>query len=182
VQLLTLLGVGVGALASFVSTRLVDRSRWQREEAVRWEMKRLECYSEFSSSISHFTNIANRISAGLNLPANVQPVDTDTTLADMAAAEAELSVKWEQMLMLGSPEAITAAQEWRHEAWQLESFARGSRSDPAEFLKATQDRREARRRFYTAARADLGVLSGDIPTTVDRRPAWMRQTHEPSDP
>lgn len=32
VQLITLLGVAVGALASFATTRLVDRSRWQREE------------------------------------------------------------------------------------------------------------------------------------------------------
>lgn len=181
-QLLTLLGVAVGALASFVSTRLVDRSRWQREESLRWDTKRLECYSEFSSSIGHFINIAYRITAGLNLPANVQPLDAGTGLAVMAAAEGELSLKWEQVLMLGSPEAITAAQEWRHEAWHLESFARRSRSDPAEFLRATQDRRGARRRFYTAVRADLGVVSGQIPTTVDRQPAWSRQTREPSGP
>jgi hypothetical protein len=44
VQLLTLLGVALGALASFVSTRMLDRSRWQREEALRWDVKRLEAY------------------------------------------------------------------------------------------------------------------------------------------
>jgi hypothetical protein len=45
VQLITLLAVALGALASFVSTRLVDRSRWQREESLRWDGKRLECTS-----------------------------------------------------------------------------------------------------------------------------------------
>jgi hypothetical protein len=44
IQLITLLGVTIGALASFVTTRLVDRSRWQREEALRWGTKRLESY------------------------------------------------------------------------------------------------------------------------------------------
>jgi hypothetical protein len=39
VQLLTILAVAVGAVASFVSTRLVDRARWRREEALRWDSK-----------------------------------------------------------------------------------------------------------------------------------------------
>jgi hypothetical protein len=52
VQLITLLSVAVGALASFVSTRLVDRSRWRREESLRWDSKRLECYGEFSVNVS----------------------------------------------------------------------------------------------------------------------------------
>jgi hypothetical protein len=88
-----------------------------------------------------FINIAYRITAGLGFPASVQPIDTATGLTDLAAAEDELSIKWEQILMLGSPEAITAAQEWRHEASHLEWFARGKRNDPAEYMKARQDRR-----------------------------------------
>jgi hypothetical protein len=35
-----------------------------------------------------------------------------------------LSVQWEKVLLLGSPDAISAAGTWRNEAWHLESFAR----------------------------------------------------------
>lgn len=66
--------------------------------------------------------------------------------------------------MLGSPEVIVAGQEWRNEARHLEWFARSLRTDVAEYTKATRDRRAARTRFYSAVRADLGVLSGEIPT------------------
>jgi hypothetical protein len=70
-------------------------------------------------------------------------------------------------IVLGSPTVIAAAHAWREEAWHLEWFARRLRNDPAEFTKATQDRREARKRFYSVARVDLGIISGDIPAEVD---------------
>jgi hypothetical protein len=78
IQLLTLAGVAVGALASFVSTRMLDRSRWQREEALRWDERRLAAYSDFPSTLLKFINIAWRISASHGLPTNVQPLDAKT--------------------------------------------------------------------------------------------------------
>jgi hypothetical protein len=89
-----------------------------------------------------FITIGYRISAGLGLPATVQAPDPTTSLETPAAAEAEVSVKREQVLMLGSPEAIIAAQEWRDEAWHLEWFARGRRGDTPEFVKATCSSRD----------------------------------------
>jgi hypothetical protein len=169
VQLITLLGVALGALASFVSTRLVDRSRWQREESLRWDGKRLDCYSEYSAAMMRFINIAHQLAADRGLPAAVEPLGARTGLPALATAEAELSIYWAQLLILGSPQVVTAAQEWRNEAWQLESFARGSRSDPTEFEAASAQRRAARTRFYTAVRAELGVLSGDIPSEIGTR-------------
>jgi hypothetical protein len=77
VQVITLLGVALGALASFVSTRAIDRSRWQREEALRWDSKRLECYSDFSAAMIRFINIGDRLASGLGLPAVVEPLDSD---------------------------------------------------------------------------------------------------------
>ena len=190
VQLLTLLGVAIGALASFVTTRLVDRSRWQREEALRWDTKRLESYGEFASALQRFINIGYRITAGLGLPASGQPLDTATGLPALATAEGEVSVKWEQILMLGAPAVIMAAQEWRKEALHLEKFARGLLKEVAEYREAAKDRRAAQVRFYSAVRADLGITSGEIPfgkmtwgttgiTGLDTEPTLNRQ---PSDP
>lgn len=169
VQLITLLGVALGALASFVSTRLVDRGRWQREERLRWDGRRLDCYSEYSAAMMRFINTGFQLAAGRGLPAAVEPLGVRAGLPALAAAESELSIYWAQLLILGSPQVVAAAQEWRTEAWHLESFARGRDSDPAEFEAASAQRRAARARFYTAVRADLGVLSGDIPPETGAR-------------
>ena len=177
VQLLTLLAVAVGALASFVSTRLIDRSRWQREEALRWDTKRLEAYSEFASELRRFITIAYRITGALALPATAQALDSASGLAALAAAEEEVGTRWEQVLMLGSPAVITAAGEWRSEAWHLESFARGRRTDVDEYTKATEDRRAAARRFYSAVRADLGIVGGEIPANLLR--SWANSSAMP---
>jgi len=190
VQLITLLGVAVGALASFATTRLVDRSRWQREEALRWDAKRLESYGEFASALREFITTGYRITAGLGLPASAQPLDTTTGLPALATAGGEVSVKWEQVLMLGAPAVITAAHEWRNGAMCLEKFALGLRKDAAEYAEAIQDIRAAQIRFYSAVRADLGITSGEIPAGIvirattgiaglDSEPTPNRQ---PSDP
>lgn len=71
-HLLTLLGVALGAVASFVSTQWLERTRWQRDEAVRWDTKRLDCYTEFATAIKRFIAIAQRLAAGLGLPATAQ--------------------------------------------------------------------------------------------------------------
>src|SRR5690348_11731287 len=99
VQLLTLLGVAIGALSSFVSTRLLDRSRWQREDSLRWDSRRLECYSEFAGAMMRYINIGHRITAGLGLASSVQAIDTASGLPALGNAESDLSIKWESVLM-----------------------------------------------------------------------------------
>ena len=137
VQLLTILGVAVGAMASFVSTRLLDRARWQREETLRWDARRLENYSEFAAAMKHFITLGQRLCATRGLPATGQPLDLDTGLTLLAEAEQALGVKWEQILMLGAPEAIRAARDWRYSAWHLEWLVCGLRGDAAEIGRAT---------------------------------------------
>ena len=172
VQLLTLLGVAVGAIASFVSTRLIERSRWQREEALRWDTKRLDSYGEFAASTNRFIQIAMRLAGDLGLPSTGQPLDSVTGLPILAAAEAEVGVKWEQIRMLASPDTITASRQWRLVAWHLEWFARGLRTDPDEYTKTVQENEEAKKRFYAGVRADLAVISGKIPDDP-APPDWL---------
>jgi hypothetical protein len=182
VQVITLVGVAVGALASFVSTRAIDRSRWHREETLRWDSKRLECYSDFSAAMIRFISLGDRIAAGLGLPAVVEPLDSDSGRAALATAEAELSLYWTQLLILGSPEVVTAAENWRNQAWLAESFARGRRTGADEFEAAMRSRREARARFYNAVRADLGITSGDLSADLGRRRQWSEpQQLNPND-
>jgi|KBSMisStaDraftv2_1062788.scaffolds.fasta_scaffold601764_1 hypothetical protein len=179
-SLITLAAVAVGALLSFVSTRLTDRNRWRREESLRWDTKRLDAYAEFASAMRQFLTIASRVCAGLGLPLGAQPLDLETGLPALAAAGAEVNVHWEKILLLGSPDAIMAANDWQDQAFHLEHFARQLRNDLEEFAKATRDRREAGRRFYSAARADLKVTTGDLPANI-RPPGKWRTLTDPGD-
>jgi hypothetical protein len=172
VQLLTIAGVAVGAFASFISTRLVDRSRWRRDEALRWDTTRLTCYGDFAAAIKRHIGISDRICAAVGLPAGAQPLDPASGLNVLAAAEEDLSVKWEQVLMLGSPDAIAAARDWRHAAWRLEWLARGLREGATEYTEANKDVGAARKRFYAAVRKELGIVSGGIPE-IGQPPAWQ---------
>jgi hypothetical protein len=172
VQLLTILGVAVGAMASFISARLLDRERWRREEILRWDTTRLESYMDFAVAVKKQNEIARRICAGLGLPASLQPLEQAEGLKLLAETNHELEVKFEPVLMLGTPEAINAAQAWRHSAWHLEWLARGMRNDPEEYRRATDATREARKHYYSAIRADIGVTSGPIPD-VGGRTAWV---------
>ena len=139
---------------------------------MRWDTRRLHCYGEFAAAIKRHIGISDRVCAGLGLPAGAQPLDPASGLAILAAAEDDLSVKWEQVLMLGSPDAIAAARDWRHAAWRLEWLARGLREGAAEYTQANLEVGSARKRFYAAARGELGIASGDIPD-LGQPPAWQ---------
>ena len=80
--------------------------------------------------------------------------------------------------MLGSPDAITAARDWRQVAWHLEWFARGLRNDAAEYAQVSEDGWAARDRFYAAARADLGIVSGEMPD-LNLPQAWRQLPETP---
>ena len=165
VQLLTLLGVVVGVLSSFLSSRIIERTRWHREQIVRWEGRRLDSYSEFASSLKRYISISHRIAAHLGLPAAALPIDQEEGLRSLAAIGEEISVKWEQMLLLASPAAIAVAREWRDQVWQLDSFTRGINTSGPEWLQIEQSGVEIRVKFYEIARGDLTIAA---PPAVDQ--------------
>jgi hypothetical protein len=174
-QLITVLAVVVGALASFVANRQIDRSRWQREERFRWDNKKLECYYEYANAIMQYINIGYRLSAGQGFATRVQPMDIiPDTLKALDTAEAEHRIQWVKISMIGGPSVIDAAGKWHHQARRLERFARGTSGSQSEFDQAGQERRQAERHFYNAVHADLGIVSSDFPHvagTVTSRPS-----------
>jgi len=191
----SLLGALVGGLAAIGGAWLQARNTasLQREEAARqeeqrrgetahrWDTKRADCYREFAVAIKHFISISQRLSAHRRLPATAQPLASKIGLPMLAAADEDLSVKWENVLMLGKREAIKAAYEWRLVAWHIEWFARGLRDDPAEYEQANTDSGEKRQRFYSAVRDDLGVIGGPMPD-LPWPPDWLQSVERPPDP
>jgi hypothetical protein len=50
-QLPALIGVLLGAGATFGATFATDRARWHREQSVRWDVKRADAYAEYAFAV-----------------------------------------------------------------------------------------------------------------------------------
>ncbi|MEV6596595.1 hypothetical protein AB0M36_06950 [Actinoplanes sp. NPDC051346] len=51
-QLPALLGVLLGTSGTILATGIADRSRWQRQQAARWDERRLQAYVEFANAVT----------------------------------------------------------------------------------------------------------------------------------
>jgi hypothetical protein len=59
-QLPALIGVLLGAGATFGATFATDRARWHREQSVRWDVKRAD---EYAFAVKRVISLAVRIAA-----------------------------------------------------------------------------------------------------------------------
>ncbi|WP_460721764.1 hypothetical protein [Nocardia heshunensis] len=153
----------LGAGSTFAATTLTEQAKWRRGQDTRWDDKRLAAYSEFANALKQYVQVSFRLAAARGYPATAQPIDTDTGLQLLAEAEAEKTVKWEAVLLLGSPEAVAAAREWNRAAWELGWPARGHAIEHSEYVRLYSEMGRRRNEFYECARADLGVRSGELP-------------------
>lgn len=163
-QLLTLAGVLLGASASFAATTLTERSRWRRTHSTRWDDKRLLAYTDYANAIKTAVHVCYRLAGTRGFPAGGVAVDLETGLKELSDAERDRTVKWELVLLLGSPTVTAAARRWHECLWRLEALARGEAATEEDFLTMHVDFNQARDVFYGCARADLGVTSGELPS------------------
>lgn len=167
-QLPALLGVVIGAIATFLTTSLGDRARWQRERRSRWDESRMRAYTEYSNAVKAAHLLALRIACGRGYPHTVDPVAPDeAVLQALGVAEAERARVWEGVLLLGDPQTVAAARSWHESVWQVEAYAQGRLSAPEAWESAVTQAERARDRYYDCARRDLGVAGGLSPT-----PPW----------
>jgi hypothetical protein len=177
--LLPLIGVVIGAVASYVAGAAAEQRRWRRESQVRWDTKRLDAYAGYANTVKTFIHVANRVSAARGVATAAQPIAVDEGLEQLAQAEAERGSAWERVLLLGDPDAIAAARRWHEGAWRLEYFARGFKDDMGEWEQAMTEANQARQDFYACARIDLGI-TGTPPVSVwPRRPLPSRTNPAP---
>lgn len=162
-QLLPMVGVVLGAGGTFAATAMNERVKWRRSQDTRWDDKRLTAYSEYANSLKEYVQLSYRLAAARGYPAVALPMGIEEGLTALAAAEAEKTVKWETVLLLGSPEAVAAARSWNRAAWDLGWPARGHVIEHAEYLRLYSEMGRRRNEFYECARADLGVRTGALP-------------------
>jgi len=172
-QLPTLIGVIVGAIASFGFSSLMERAKWKRSQSTRWDERRLTAYSEYASAVKTVVNLAYRIGAARGLPSTATPIEITDGLERLAAAEADRGAKWEAMQLLGDPATVAAARAWHECAWEIEWYAREKFEGAEGFTSAYKRAGEARGNYYRAARASLLVSTGDLPVPADQ-PEFIR--------
>ncbi|WP_245910435.1 hypothetical protein [Nocardia amikacinitolerans] len=161
--------LGLDGVGTFAATTLIERAKWRRNQDGRWDDKRLAAHSEYANSVKTCAQLAYRVTATRGYPANDQPIDG---LMALASADADRTVKWESVLLLGSPAAISAsaARHWHEGMWKLSLVARLQDVDHAVYVELFDSIGRRRNEFYECARADLGIRSGTLPPD-DR--AWL---------
>jgi hypothetical protein len=163
-QLLTLAGVAIGILGTILATTVTDKARWKREQAVRWDTRRLDAYAEYARTIKEIHALTLRLIASRTSDITADPIDRDAGLETLTQTEFQRTKVWESVLLLGDTVTVAAARDWRNAVWQLELLARTPTDDgiSVKALPAVRAANGARDRFYVAARESLNVGGGSV--------------------
>ncbi len=162
-QLPTLLGVVIGALASFLAGAAAERTQWRRERSARWDERRAQAYADYGHAVKNVYIQCMRADRLRRQAAGIDPAAYEESLAELERLTDDRTAKWEAVLLLGHPETVDAARTWHRRVWQVELFARGRRTDVEHLDSLLEQVIADRARFYAAARRDLGITSGDVP-------------------
>ena len=164
-QLPALIGVVVGALASFMAGAASERARWRREQSARWDDRRAQAYADYGYAVKNVYVQSMRVAAMRSRQADGDLADYTEALAALSVLTDERTAKWESVLLLGNPQTVAAARTWHRRVWQVERFARGERTDTEQWDALMTDIMADRARFYAEARRDLGITSGELPSS-----------------
>lgn len=178
-QILPLAGVVLGAVTSFVVTSTNERTRWRRQQAARWDDRRLTAYADYAHVVKELAAHYQRLAAGRGLTSGPVPAEaTPELLAEVAQLESRRSALSESLGLLGDTEANTASKSVDRSLWRLEALARGvDTPDEQDWGHAYLQFRQARDRYVEQARASLGV-----PGPAGRPVPWRPNGRGPAGP
>lgn len=162
-QLPTLVGVVVGAAASYLATIFREKTQWTRTQQARWVDERVDVYAAYGNAVKRVYELSKRLAASRGLPTAAAAVPLDTGLDELSQASIARSEVWEKLLLVGDPETVAAARAWHRSVWDMEAFALGKYDQALEWTEAVRTANGLRSRFYEIARRDLGITSGPLP-------------------
>ncbi|WP_329190490.1 hypothetical protein [Streptomyces sp. NBC_01428] len=155
-QILTLIGVLIGALTSYLVTAAAERAKFRREMTTRWDERKLDTYIACVTCIKEIQRTA--MDAGR---ARDQGLNDSEALQAMEAGETRRSILFETFVLLSNEKAATAAHAVNQRTWELLRAAREPASGIAELRPIPLV--EALNVLHEAARSDLMISSG-VPT------------------
>jgi hypothetical protein len=162
-QLPALIGVAVGALASYLVSSATERRRWERQQSTRWDEKRAQAYVDYGNAVKNVFNKCGSIANFRGLGWMHEQINETDALSELGQLARERPAKWESLLLLGDTETLLAAREWHRLVGKLQRFVRNNKTDVGEWRALFVQAQAARTRFYHAARRDLGIRETSFP-------------------
>lgn len=159
-QLPALIGVIVGALGSYMAITRGDRIRFQREQAARWEERRLAIYTEYARVLKQSVTLTYRVAAHLGNDPHPHPLSPDEAEPHFTEAADARDPAGEALLMLGAPDVVDKARVWVLTVIEMERFLRDATRDPDAWAGLLERQRAARQGYYAAVRRDLTLPPG----------------------
>ncbi|QOV40647.1 hypothetical protein IM697_20925 [Streptomyces ferrugineus] len=159
-QLPALLGVVIGALGSYVVVVRGDQARFRREQAARWEERKLAVYADYAHSVKKTVTVSFRVAAALGVDPHPDPLPLEEAKPLLGEATSRRDPAGEALIMLGSTVVVDRARDWVMTAMEMERFVRASTRDPKAWQSLLERQRAGREGYYTAVREDLGLPPG----------------------
>jgi hypothetical protein len=152
-QIITLVGVLLGAVTSFFATTLAERVRFRQALATRWDERKLDTYVEYVSCVKEAARAARQA-----LEARERGEDPSEALSEMETAETRRSILFEALVLLADDAASKSAATVNERLWDLLIYAREpdgvSAAHRTELGPALIDALNA---LHKTARSDLAV-------------------------
>ncbi|MFE9651366.1 hypothetical protein ACFYO0_46315 [Streptomyces sp. NPDC006365] len=159
-QLPALMGVVIGALGSYLVVMRGDQARFRREQAARWEERRLTVYADYARSLKKTVTLTYRIAAHLGNDPHPHPLSPEEAAPHLADANDDRDPAGEALLMLGSPDVVEKAREWVVTVMDMEGFLRDGSYSPETWSAMLDRQRAAREGYYAAVRRDMALPPG----------------------
>lgn len=159
-QLPALLGVVIGALGSYLVVMRGEQVRFRREQAARWEERRLTVYADWARALKQSVTLSYRVSSHLGNDPHPHPLSPEEAAPLLAEATVARDPSGEALLLLGSPEVVAKARAWVVTVMEMEGFLRAGTRDPQAWQALLERQRACRDGYYTAVREDLALPPG----------------------
>jgi hypothetical protein len=159
-QLPALIGVVIGALGSYLAVMRGDRARFRREQAARWEERRLAVYTDYARTLKKAVSLTYRVAAHLGNDPHPHPLSPQEAAPLLADAELGRDPAGEALLLLGSRAVVEKARVWVVTLLEMERFVRERTHDPEAGRELLERQRAGREGYYAAVREDLTLPPG----------------------
>jgi hypothetical protein len=166
-QIFTLIGVALGAVLSYLTRSLGDRSALRHDHIRRWEERKLEAYIRFANDVKDLALISRRIAGARGLQSGEPSLGLAEGLPLLDEAENRRELSTELVCMLAGRETALAYRQLNDAVGRLEQIAHGKSPNvtASDWCRAFGQYERVFDLFYACARAELGVPGEYLPWT-----------------
>lgn len=166
-QAFTLAGVVLGATGSFIATTMLERGKYRRDKAIRWDAASLQAFSDYLQAVVGMARMAGQAARHRDWDVNAASRDLDEALRMMEEREDDRTIAFERVRLVADKATIDAANQLNKAVWKLEWLASGREEGSAcAWRAATQAYLRALDDFHAATRDRLSMLVPEVERRV----------------